>query len=76
MYSLVEIYGYHHLSITSPLKHTAKIQTSKEHIGKQQNVVKLLMENLVIAKNRMIHQESKQTSEKEFGVIDWVFLRL
>jgi hypothetical protein len=50
------LYGYHPPSITSPLKRNTKVQVVEEHIGNQQEVLKLLKDNLVMAQNRMKHQ--------------------
>jgi hypothetical protein len=47
-----------------------------DHIGHQQEVLKLLKENLVMAQNRMKQQVDQHQSEREFEVRDWVFLRL
>jgi hypothetical protein len=72
----VPIYGYHLPSITSSLKGTAKVQAMEDHIGNQQEVLKLLKGNLVIAQNRMKQQAYQHHSEREFEVGDWIFLRL
>ena len=70
------LYGYHHPSITSPLKGNTKVQVVEDHIGNQQEVLKLLKDNLVMAQNRMTQQANQQRSEREFEVGDWVFMRL
>jgi hypothetical protein len=51
------VYGYHLPSITSPLKGNTKVQAVDDHIGNQQEVLKLLKENLVtLTQNRMKQQ--------------------
>jgi hypothetical protein len=57
------------------LKGTTKVQTVEEYIGNQQEVLKVLKENLVMAQNKM-KQVDQHRSEKEFEVGDSVFLRL
>jgi hypothetical protein len=47
------IYGYRPPSITSPLKGTTKVQEVEDHIGHQQEVLKLLKKNLVMAQDRL-----------------------
>jgi hypothetical protein len=66
----MELYGYHPPSITSPLKGTAKVQEVEDHIWYQQEVLKLLNENLVIAQNRNKQQEDQHCSERGFEVGD------
>jgi hypothetical protein len=58
------------------LKGTTKVQAVEDHIGHQQEVLKLLKENLVMEQNRMKQQVDQHHSEREFEVGDWVFLRL
>ena len=70
------LYGYHPPSITLPLKENTKVQAVEDHIGNQQEVLKLLKDNLVMAQNRMKRQADQHRNEKEFEVGDWVFLRL
>jgi hypothetical protein len=48
----------------------------EDHIGNQQEVLKLLKDNLVMAQNRMKQQAYQYRSEREFEVGDWVFMRL
>jgi hypothetical protein len=74
MSPFLALYGYHPPSITSPLKKTTKIQEMENHIGNQQEVLKLLKENLVMTQNRMKQQAYQHHSEREFEVGDWVFL--
>ena len=69
------LYGYHPPSITYSLKGTTKVQTVEDHIGHQQEVLKLLRDNLVMAQNTM-KQVDRHRSEREFEVGDWVFLSL
>jgi transposase InsO family protein len=47
------LYGYDPPSITSPLKGNTKVQAVEDHIGNQQEVLKLLKDNLVMAQNMM-----------------------
>ena len=53
------LYGYHPLSVTSPLKGTGMVQLVEDHIGHRQEVLKILKDNLVMAQNRM-KQQAKQ----------------
>jgi hypothetical protein len=76
MSPFMALYGYHPPSITSPLKGNAKVQAVEDHIWHQQEVLKLLKDNLVITQNRMKQQADQHHSEREFEVGDWVFLRL
>jgi hypothetical protein len=75
-FPFMALYGYYPPSIISPLKGTTKVQAVEDHIGHQQEVLKLLKDNLVITQNRMKQQEDQHHSEREFEVGDWVFLRL
>jgi hypothetical protein len=76
MSPFMALYGYHPPSITSPLKGTIKAQAVEDHIQHQQEVLKLLKDNLVMAQNRMKQQAYQHHSEREFEVGDWVFVRL
>jgi hypothetical protein len=76
MSPFLELYGYHPPSITSPLKGNTKVQAVEDHIGNQQEVLKLLNDNLVMAQNRMKQEEDQHRREMEFEVGDWVFLRI
>jgi hypothetical protein len=76
MSQFMALYGYHPPSITSPLKGTAKVQAMEDHIRHQQEVLKLLNDNLVITQNRMKQQADQHHNEREFEVGDWVFFRL
>jgi hypothetical protein len=67
------IYGYHHPSITSPLRGKVRVQVVEEHIEHQQEVLKLLEENLVTMQNRM-EQVDQHCSEMDFEVEVSVFL--
>eukprot|EP00253_Pinus_taeda_P016875 PITA_16875 len=53
MTPFVALYGYHPPSITSSLKENSKVQAMEDHIEHQQQVLKLLKDNLTLAKNRM-----------------------
>jgi hypothetical protein len=48
----------------------------EDHIGNQQEVLKLLKDKLVMAQNRMKQQVDQHRSESEFEVGDWVFIRI
>jgi hypothetical protein len=76
MSPFLALYGYHPPSIASPLKGNTKIQAVEDHIGNQQEVLKLLKYNLVMSQNRMKQQADQHHSEREFEVGDWVFLRI
>ena len=70
------LYGYHPPSITSPLKGTTNVQVVEDHIENQQEVLKLLKDNLVKTQNRMKQEAYQHHNEREFEVGDWVFLML
>jgi hypothetical protein len=76
MSPFMALYGYHPPSITSPLRGKAKVQVVEDHIEHQQEVLKLLKDNLVTTQNRMKQQVDQHHNEREFEVGDWVFLRL
>jgi hypothetical protein len=76
MSPFMTLYGYHPPSITSPLKHTTKIQAMEDHIGNQLEVLKLLKYNLVMAHSRMKLQADQHHNEMEFEAGDWVILRI
>jgi hypothetical protein len=48
----------------------------EDHIENQQQVLKILKDNLTMAHNRMKQQADQDRSERSFEVGDWVFLRL
>ena len=48
----------------------------EDHIEHQQEVLKLLKDNLNLAKNQMKQQVDQHRSERSFDVGDWVFLWL
>jgi hypothetical protein len=70
------LYGYNPPYISLPLKGNTNVQVMEDHIGNQQEILKLLKNNLVMAKNKIKQQVDKHHSEREFEVGDWVFLRL
>ena len=76
MSPFIELYGYYPSSITLPLKGNIKAQVVEDHIGNQQEVLKLLKDNLVMAQNRMKQKTYQYHNEREFEVGDWVFFRL
>jgi hypothetical protein len=53
MSTFMAVYGYHPPSITSLLRGKAKVQVVEDHIEHQQEVLKLLKENLVREKYMM-----------------------
>ena len=69
------LYGYHPPSITSSLR-DSKVQAVENHMEHQQQVLQLLKDNLILAKNWMKQQTYQHHSEQSFNVGDWVFLRL
>jgi hypothetical protein len=66
----MELYGYHPPSITSPLREKVKVQAMEDWIEHQQEVIKLLKDNLVTTRNKIKQQEDQHHSEKEFEVGD------
>lgn len=64
----------HH--ITSPLKGNIKAQAIEDQIRHEQEVLKLVKDNLVMAQNRMKQQEYQHCNEREFEVGDWMFVTL
>jgi hypothetical protein len=70
------LYGYHLASIKSPLKGNTKVQVVDDHIGNQQEVLKILKDNLVMTQNSMKQQADQHRNEREFEVGNWVFMRL
>jgi hypothetical protein len=70
MTTFLELYGYHPPSITSTLKGNTKVQAVEDHIGNEQEVIKLLKDNLVMAQNRMKQKENQHHGEREFEVGD------
>ena len=47
------LYGYHAPSITLSLRENSKVQSVEDHIEHQQQVLKILKDNLTLAQNRM-----------------------
>ena len=39
-------------------------------------MIELLKDNLIMAQNRMMQQADQHSTEREFEVGDWVFIRL
>jgi hypothetical protein len=72
MSPFLALYEYQPPSITSPLKGNTRVQEVEDHIGHQQEVLKLLKDKLVMAQNNL----KQRHNEREFEVGDWVFLRL
>jgi hypothetical protein len=64
------LYGYHPLSITSPLRGKGKVQVVEDHIEHQQEFLKILKDSLVITQNRMKQQANQHHSETNFEVGD------
>jgi hypothetical protein len=52
------------------LKGTGKVQAMADQIGHRQEVLKLLKDSLVMAQNKIKHQEYQNHSEREFEVGD------
>ena len=48
----------------------------EEHIKHQQQVLKLLKDNLTLVKNQMKQQEDEHRSERRIEVGEWVVLRI
>jgi hypothetical protein len=76
MTPFMALYGYHPPSITYSLKEKSKVQAVEYHIEHQQQVLKILKDNLTMAQNHTKQQEDQHRSEISFEVGDWVFLRL
>jgi hypothetical protein len=76
MTPFMALYGYHPPSITFSLKEKSKVQAVEYHIEHQQQVLKILKDNLTMAQNHTKQQEDQHRSEISFEVGDWVFLRL
>jgi hypothetical protein len=76
MFPSLALYRYHPSSITSPLKWNTKVQVVEDHIENQQEVLKLLKNNLVMAQDRIKQQVDQYHNEREFELRDWVFLRI
>jgi hypothetical protein len=76
MTPFIALYGYHSPSTTSSLKEKYKFQAVEAHIEHQQEVLKILKDNLTMAQNHMKQQADQHRSERSFEVRDWVFLRL
>eukprot|EP00253_Pinus_taeda_P018529 PITA_18529 len=76
MTPFMALYGYEPPSITSYLRENSKVQAVEHHIEHQQQVLQLLKDNLVLARNRMKQQADQHRSERSFDVGDWVFLPL
>ena len=72
----MELYRYHHPSITSALKHKAKVQVVEDHIEHQQEVLQLLKDKLDTTQNMMKQQANQHWSERKFEVGYWVFFSL
>ena len=70
------LYGYHPPSITSYLKEKYKVQAVEYHIEHQQQVPRVLKDNLTVAQNRMKQKADQHHIERSFEVRDWVFLKL
>ena len=50
------LYGYHPPSVTSSLRENSKVQAVEDHIEHEQEVLRLLKDNLNLAQNRMKQQ--------------------
>jgi hypothetical protein len=76
MSPFMALHGYHTPSIASLLKGIAKVQAVESHIEHQQEVIKLLKDNLVVTQNTMKQHAYQHHSERKFKAGDWVFLSL
>jgi len=70
MTPFMALYGYQPPSITSHLKENYKVQVVEHHIEHQQQVLKLLKDNLVLAQNRMKQKADQHHSKRIFDVGD------
>eukprot|EP00253_Pinus_taeda_P024523 PITA_24523 len=70
MTPFMALYGYQPPSITSYLRENSKVQAVEHHIEHQQQVLQLLKDNLVLARNRMKQQVDQHHSEISFDVGD------
>lgn len=55
---------------------TAKVQSVKDYLYDWDHVKKLLLENLVKARDRMMSYADRRRTERQFEVGDWVLLKL
>ena len=62
------LYGYHPPSITSSLKENYKVQAVEDQIEHEQQVIKLLNDNLTLAQNRMKQHAYQHHSKRSFDV--------
>ena len=67
MSPFMALYGYHPPSITPSLRYQSKVQV-EEHIENQQQVLRLLKDNLTMAQNQMKQQANQHRSERSFEV--------
>ena len=70
MSPFMSLYGYHPPSITLPLQGNKNVQAVEEHIGNQEEVLKLLKDDLVMEQNRMKQQAYQHHSKRKFEVGD------
>jgi hypothetical protein len=70
MSPFLEIYEYHPPSFKYTLKGTIKVHGMEDHIGNQQEVLKLLKDNLVMEQNTMKQHAYQNHREMEFEVGD------
>ena len=60
------LYGYYSPFVTSSLKEKSKVQVVEDHLEHQQEVLRLLKDNLVMSKNIMKQQAYQHYSERIF----------
>lgn len=70
------LYGRTPPSITSYIPGNAKIGGLDDLLTQHHLILKLLKENLVRARNRMVQQANKKRKDKTFAVNQWVYLKL
>ena len=70
------VYGHNPPSVLSYLLGTLKIQAVDQTLTVQEDILRTLKENLVMAQNRMKQQADQGRSECQFAEGDQVFLQL
>lgn len=70
------LYGYEPPKLKGLALTNIKVPTVKNHLEENQNIVQVLKQNLINAKNQMKQQADWHRSEREFEEGHWVFVRL
>jgi hypothetical protein len=70
------VYGQKPPSVLSYLPGTSKVQAVDQTLTVQEDILRTLKENLVMAQNHMKQQVDQGHSERQFAEGDQVFLRL